>query len=234
MTQRGPMTPRLLTTMRRERIDSRTGYLPHIDLPPEFIAQGIPPAPVDIQTCRGLYRPEPPSPAVPPATARANHRRAEFWRVGNQLTGWRVGDLKKYKCNLPVGGGCMPHPGLVLPEALSTSQGLFGPSPNKTGTPRTLRSVALSMPRDSPRFMTHDSSSMSASMNGLFRKTAISFNPDHSSSKDMCSEYTDRFPYPPSDPLRTTNLGSCGAPTSVYGRSGVALISGSGKAGMSY
>jgi len=126
----------------------------------------------------------------------------------------------------------MRHPGLLLPNVLSTSQGLFGPVPNTSGTPRTLRCVAMSLPHQAPRFMTRDSTAMSASTNGHFRKTNITFNADHQGSKDVCSEYVGRYPHPPKGAGRPSNFGSCGSPMNVYGRSGVALISGSGRCGM--
>jgi len=42
-------------------------------------------------------------------------------------------------CFVLQGGGNMRHPGLILPEVVSSTQGLFGPGPKKVGTPRSLR-----------------------------------------------------------------------------------------------
>merc|ERR1712196_686415 len=121
--------------LHRNRVDSRTGYLPRIDIPELGNSSNRPP-PTDLSDLVRANHPYPSPPRGPaPATARACARREDFWRVGNKLDSWRAGDLNKYKCKLPVGGGTMPHPGLLLPEVLSTSQCLFGPTPTTTGTP---------------------------------------------------------------------------------------------------
>jgi len=231
ITQRG---------LHRTRCDSRTGYLPQIDIPsldlkgaPKHLYDQLP------GNMTGRYtKPLLSSPLAstrrhkPLQTARLARNQDVFWRAGNKLDEWHCGDINKFKCVLQPGGGTMAHPGLLLPEMLSTSQGLYGPCPDTSGTPRSLRSIALSLPHQVPRFMTHDSTSMSASTNAHFRKTAITFNPDNLGNKDQCSEYVGRFPRPPSGSRRQSNFGSCGSPMNIFGRSGVALVSGSGRCGM--
>ena len=92
----------------------------------------------------------------------------------------------------------MQHPGLLLPACLATTQSLFGPHPNKVGTPRTLRvqspaivllhhpwvshivrwqSVGLAMPHGTPRYVSSDCGAMSTGVASHFRPAPIALTP---------------------------------------------------------
>jgi len=154
-----------------QRPDSRTGYTPRIDLDPREV---------------GMVRCH--SSPISAQQARSMRRRAEAQRVGNHLSTLGCGSLKKYSCVLPLDGGMM-HPGLILPSVMQTTQGLFGAHANKSGTTGRLRSISSSIPSNVPRYMSHDSVSMSSNAYSNFRKTQIAFSP---SAQHCSSEYAEK------------------------------------------
>lgn len=88
----------------------------------------------------------------------------------------------------------MRHPGLVLPDHLTTTQCLFTFNPQKTGTPMRLKSVAGRVSPEVPRFVTHDYPAMSPAVQANYRKTqSVLFPRSESAVSDYTTEYNRRF-----------------------------------------
>jgi len=212
------------TCMFVSRPDSRSQYLPRIDIPGVHGAEFGPPENLyELHADMALRRSQsvPPIMRPPyPSPATLHHRRADFNRTGNHLSEWRTGPLSQYQSVLPYGdrvqGSALPHPGQLLPAPLLSSQGLFGPTPHREGVPTKLRAVAASMPPVHPRFMIHDVSSCSASTHAHFFKTNVApganYNPSFLS--------TNNFSYPAHEPsaLRSSNFGAKGVKTESFGK----------------
>lgn len=152
----------------------------------------------------------------------AARRIEERRRSGNKLDAWGCKPLEEYRSILPytqmsaIKGSMLPHPGLLLPQPLTSSQCLFGPGPNRSGVPSTLRSVATSMPTNAPRFMTRDSVACRSSTHACFRKTSVSCGAQ--STNEYASEQTDAFRKPGTPFRRQSNFGARGILTETYGR----------------
>lgn len=215
----------------KNRPDSRTGYLPNIDIPTVHASCRRPPESLydlhskQMQSRSLSAQPSLHPPGVPSEVLK--RQRAQFERQGHNLPMWRTGPLESYRCTLPQEGN-MVHPGLTLPAPLISSQSLFGPIMNKTGVPPHLRSVAGSMPDAAPRFMTHDVVSTSSSTYSNFRKTTVSLGVVPSEMDT--SEYMGRYQPPGTPYRRQTNNGARGSPMNVHGRSSLAMCSGSSRA----
>jgi len=215
----------------KNRPDSRTGYLPNIDIPTVHANNKPPPENLyDLHTRRKLHRSiSAPPMIVPPGVPKdvLNTQREITHRQGHNLPMWRTGPLENYRCVLPQEGN-MVHPGLTLPAPLISSQSLFGPVMNTTGVPEHLRSVSGSMPDAAPRFLTHDVVSTSSSTYSNFRKTTVTLGCAPTGDKNF-SEYGGRFK-PPSTPYRRqTNSGARGSPMMVCGRGPLSMCSGSSR-----
>merc|ERR1712070_690843 len=128
-------------------------------------------------------------------------------------------------------GGRMLHPGLVLPQRLSTTQSLFGDAA-QLGTPMALREVSDNVRPGMPRFQTHDSTSMSASVFSNFRKTKLNFI---AAPPAFESEHSSRFRRPSRQGLRggpskdPRHIATCGSRLEVWGGNALAVHSGSGR-----
>ena len=108
-----------------------------------------------------------------------------------------VPNLSEYRdaCLLPPGapaGYKTLHPGRVLPGLTQTTQALFGVSPVKCGTTAILRKVADMIPKDAPRFLCHDATSMSTSLSSYYKKTNLG-QPTVSDEKGWKTQYTDDY-----------------------------------------
>ena len=109
----------------------------------------------------------------------------------------------------------MRHPGLILPPQLGTSQSLMQFNTTQSGTPARLREISDWVPKQAPRFVTHDCTAMSPAVQANFRSTfsAIWGSTTKSTKDDFTSEYKrrytqDKMQYPGPKELRNFPRGS--------------------------
>jgi len=217
----------------KNRPDSRTGYLPNIDIPSVHRSRRAPPEnlyDLHARNAAGMSRSLSAPPSLGPPgclPAELKRQQAVSNRLGHNLPMWRTGPLEDYFPKLPQEGN-MVHPGLTLPAPLISSQSLFGPILNKTGVPAHLRSVSGAMPETAPRFMTHDVVSCCGSTYSNFRKTTVTHGcvPDGTHNN---SEYIGQYAPPPTPYRRQSNLGARGSPMNIQGRSALSMCSGSSR-----
>lgn len=211
-----------------QRPDSRSKYLPQIDIPSVHHQHFAPPETLHELHADMMHRAtQSRSASAPPvmhpgdpSRATKQRRRDEFNRAGNNLPAWGCGPLDRYRSILPHGkhvlGASLPQSGLLLPPPLMTSQGLFGPMPSRSGCPEKLRSVATSMPHQMPRFMVHDVKSGTSSTYSNFFKTSIA--PGANSGGDFTSEQVASYQKPGTPYLRSSNFGARGIKTEMFGK----------------
>jgi len=211
-----------------QRPDSRTKYQPRIDIPsvhqvPFAAPENLYELHADMSQRANHGRSAsalPVSHPGDPSEATKAERRQEMKRTGNHLGSWHSGPTEKYRSILPHGkdvlGSALPHSGLLLPPPLMTSQGFFGPMPNRSGSPSKLRSIAASMPSQLPRFMVHDVKSCTSSAHANFFKTSVA--PGANCGGDFSSEHNSSYERPGTQHLRSSNFGARGIKTEMFGK----------------
>lgn len=138
-------------------------------------------------------------------------------------------DIEHFATMCALGkGGKMLHPGLVLPQRLSTTQSLF--RGRALGTPGALKEVSSNMHVGAPRYQTHDVPAMSSCVHANFRRTRLNFIEAppvlETEQQAMYRRPSRQGHRPGQDPRRAQ---SCGARLEVWAGNPLSIHSGSGR-----
>jgi len=209
------------------RPDSKSGYLPQIDIPSVHHTRRAPPENhfelhADLLERRKYRSPSAPAALHPayPSEATQRIRREHEARRGTDLEAWATGPLDNFRSKLPSDtmrpvGSMLPNPGTLLPTPLMTSQSLFGPIANKAGHPSKLRSLGQGKPVGLPRHTVHDVVSCSTAAHANFVKTTVG---PGARGGDFSTESRTAYTKPPSRALARNNHGSRGIKTEMFGK----------------